>query len=92
MPESRRRVVQGQSRSGSKSSQSGIASGSGSNPPQFESSLENAGRTSSSAVGAGSTHPGLDGHPDFEIIRELGEGGMGVVYLAPIASWTGRKS
>ena len=36
--------------------------------------------------------PGLADHPDYEVIRELGQGGMGTVYLARTGSWAGTRS
>src|SRR5262249_13342033 len=42
-----------------------------------------AGNASSQAPPPASSLPlGLAGHPDYQVIRELGQGGMGVVYLA----------
>jgi eukaryotic-like serine/threonine-protein kinase len=45
-------------------------------------SMLDAGVPSGSPPPAGSLPPGLADHADYEVIRELGQGGMGTVYLA----------
>ena len=50
--------------------------------PDFEVSRADHGPAVPPAASVSPQHSGLAGHPDYELIKELGEGGMGVVYLA----------
>jgi serine/threonine protein kinase len=45
-------------------------------------SMLDAGATAAAPPAAETLPPGLAQHPDYEVIRELGQGGMGTVYLA----------
>jgi serine/threonine protein kinase len=45
-------------------------------------SMLDAGASATSPPAAETLPPGLAQHPDYEVIRELGQGGMGTVYLA----------
>ena len=78
----RRRVGELSADNGGLGGDSGSPVMSASDRSDFEVSRPDYGPTASPASPVSPRHPGLVDHPDYELISELGEGGMGVVYLA----------